>query len=211
MRNKLSLFTATLLGLASFLVGMPTEASVLENPIGYNTFSGAGTAQSTTNAFYVAGNYTLTKGTPTVRYLNVSSDLANSVVQFYVVSNQVSVVNGTNAGTTNFVCSATNGFVAGDILLIKHTSSDTYERLPCFAVQNTNQIVVKYPPISQVNNGDTIWRAKPAGAIAIGAASNTVPTGAGMFIYAGQYDKPLLIEINGTSTATINAVSGDFK
>lgn len=210
MKTKFSIFKTVLLaGLC--LMQMPARASVLENPNGYNAFGGAGTAQGTTNSFYVVGNYSITPGTPIVRYLNVSSDLAGSKVQFYVLSNAVTVINGTNSGTTNFICSATNGFAAGNLVVIKHVTSDTYERLPLQAVQNTNQIVVKFPPISQVNPSDIIWLANVAGAIPIGGATNSVPTGSGLFLYAGQFGKPLLIEIGGTSTATINSVSGDFK
>jgi hypothetical protein len=190
---------------------LSVQAALTENPSGYNAFAGTGTAQGTTNSFYVAGNYTLSQGTPIVRYLNASSDLAGSKIQFYALTNQVTISNPTNSGTTNLVCSSTNGFAAGNIVVIKHLASDTYERLPLLLVQNTNQLVVKFPPTTQCAAGDLLWYAAPTGSIPVGAASNSVPTGAGQFMYAGQYGKPLLIEINGTSTATLNAVSGDYR
>lgn len=206
-----SLFVAAAVAAGSLFALPAAQAAVTENPSGYNAFGGTGTAQGTTNSFFVAGNYTLATGTPVVRYLNVSSDLAASKVQFYALTNPVIVQIGTNSGTTNLVVSSTNGFAAGNIVVIKHTTSDTYERLPLFAVQNTNQLVVKFPPATTCSSGDVLWYANPTGSIAIGATSNSVPTGAGNFIYAGQYGRPLLIEINGTSTAAINAVSGDYR
>jgi hypothetical protein len=208
-----SLLCTALLALGAFLFAQSAaNAALTENPQGYNAFAGTGTAQGTTNSYYIVGNYTVAgTSTPIVRYLNASSDAAAGKIQFYTVTNQVTINNPTNSGATNLVCSSTNGFAAGDIVVIKHVLLDTYERLPLFLVQNTNQLVVKYPPATTCSVGDLLWRANPTGAIPIGAATNSVPTGAGLFLYAGQYGKPLLIEVGGTSTATLNAVSGDFK
>lgn len=211
MKN-LSLLIITAGIAAASLFELPcAHAAITENPSGYNAFGGTGTAQGTTNNFFVAGNYTVTPSTPIVRYINVSSDLATSKIRFYALTNPVTILNPTNSGTTNFVCSSTNGFAANNFVVIKHVLTDTYERLPLFLVQNTNQLVVKFPPVTQCTAGDILWYANPTGSIAVGATSNSVPTGAGSFIYAGQYGRPLLIEIDGTSTATINAVSGDYR
>lgn len=210
MKTTFKIFIAALVSAIAVLVQTPAIASVLENPNGYNAFGGTGIAQGTTNSFFVAGNYTLNTGTPVVRYLNVSSDLATSKVQFYVVSNKVTIT-GVVSGTTNVTVTSTNGFTINDVVLIKHSTSDTYERLKLFNVANTNQLTVQYAMIQTPAAGDTLWLAKPAGSIAIGATTNSIPTGAGTFIYAGQYGTPLLMEVNGTSTATINAVSGDFR
>lgn len=190
------------------LLSFTAQAATLENPNGYNAFGGTGTTQGTTNAFYVAGTYTLTLGTPQVKYLNVSSDLATSKVQFYCVTNEVTV-SSVVLGTTNAVITATNGYAAGDIVVIRHVSADTYERLKVLSVSLTNQITLSTAPIQTLGAGDKIWRAAPAGFINIGAASNSVPISAGSS-YAGQYNKPLLIEINGTAWSQINTVSGDY-
>lgn len=210
MRNTLSILVTGALAASALFCSEPASASVLENASGYNAFAGSGTDQGTTNSYYVAGNFTLNPGTPVLRYINVASDLAPSKVTFYTLTNMTTIVNPTNTGLTNFVVASTNGYASNNIIVIKHLASDTYERLPVWFVGLTNQITVKYPPLGTCAQNDPIWMANAAGVIPIGVASNSVPTGPIDFLYAGQYKLPLLFEVNGTSTAHINACAGNY-
>ena len=217
MKNRILLFAAAVLtGVAAFLT-LPATASTIENVNGYSLFSGTGVAQGTTNSYYVAGNYTLTKSTAVLRYANVTTDASADAgrLQFYILTNQVTISNPTNSGTTNFVLNTTtNGYTTNQAILIKHISNDTYERLWVNSVANTNQLITQWPPLQQCAAGDIVWVAAPAGQIKIPRGTyttNCVLSQSGDFLYAGQYGLPLLMDISGTSAATINAVSGDYR
>lgn len=197
----------TALAAAAVLLGLPALGSTLENPNGYTTFSGTGTAQGNTNAFYVAGNYTLTKATAVLKYANVTSD--TGLLQFYALTNMTTIVNPTNSGTTNFTVVSTNNFSTGQILVIKHIATDTYEFQPLWQMTTTN-LTTKYAPISQCSTGDQVWVAGLTGSISA-VGTNLVISQSGDWIYAGQYNLPMAISVTGTAKVGINAVSGNYQ
>jgi len=187
---------------------LPAGASTLENPNGYNFFAGVGKNQGNTNSFYVAGNYTLSNSTPILRYANVTSD--TGVLQFYSLTNMTSIVNPTNSGTTNLIVVSTNNYSAGQVVVIKHIATDTYECLPLQTVANTNQLTLGNAPLSQCATGDQIWVAGATGSISA-VGTNLTITQSGEFLYAGQYKTPLLITVTGTAKVGLNCVAGAYQ
>lgn len=196
-----------ILVLSALALALPAFGSQVENANGYTTFSGTGTAQGTTNAFYVAGNYTINPATAVLKYANVTSD--TGVLQFYVLTNMTTVVNPTNSGTTNFTVVSTNNFSTGQVLVIKHIASDTYEFQPLWQMTTTN-LTTKYAPILQCAAGDQVWIAGLTGSISA-VGTNLVLSQAGDWLYSGQYKLPMAISVTGTAKVAINAVSGNYQ
>jgi hypothetical protein len=69
--------------------------------------------------------------------------------------------------------------------------------------------VVTSAPTTAIASGDEIWPMTTAGFIPCGAATTLSLVGNG--IYSGQPGKPLLLEVDGTSSCQINAVSATFR
>lgn len=196
-------------------------------------------ASAVTNYAIVSRHSKFPQANAVVTFLSATSDaLATTVkgsVQFFKSATAAPVPVGfTNQTTTNFV-SNTNGFGAGTNVVIEHVQPalglanpvPTYEygivsSVTATAVQTnitinpvggasvTNfvwQVVLAVAPAVATDPGDTLFAMAPSGFIPIGVGTLNL-TGAG--ITTSGRDDPLLLQINGGTNATINAVSGYY-
>jgi hypothetical protein len=139
---------------------------------------------------------------PLLTYLNVSSDLATSLLTFYTLGTPVQV-RYTNSTTTLFI-EGTNGVTTNaQIIVIRHADTDTYERRITTGSTATTNLIVTSAPSQTVRPGDLIYQMTGTNTIPWIAGTNSIGPGPG--IYAGQAGKPLLFEINGTAACQINA------
>lgn len=146
-------------------------------------------------------------GPPAVTFLSATSDLSSSLIKAYPLMTADVLANFTNSTVTLPVVQ-TNGFASGDIIIIRHILNDTYEKRTLTASTGTTNLVVTAAPLQAVIPNDVIYRVSTA-------AANTfsVPCGAATVnlqspcVVVGQGGRPLLVEINGTSSCTLNGVS----
>jgi hypothetical protein len=136
------------------------------------------------------------------------------VVQFYSCSNYTAATAATSNVRTNTV-NSTNGFSIGKVVVVKHLSTDTYERLVLAAPQLTNQIVFASDPVRALAAGDLIYEQTAGGTIGVvtnAGANSFMINLSGNGIYSGQKGYPLLLDtVNVVGTnATIRAVNATF-
>ncbi len=191
----------------------------------YSQFATTGSSfggGSLTNCAIIGSNSQLIQngggnGTPVITYLNCQSASPNAVVQFYKCTNQTSATIATTNTRTNTVVS-TNGFSAGTVVVVKHSLTDTYERLLCVAPPATTNIAFASDPVTALAVGDIIYQQTTTGTIPV------VTNNAGLLnnayfiniaadgIYSGQKGLPLLLEmVTGAGTnGSIKAVNAKF-
>lgn len=226
-------------------------------------WAGTGTGQGDTNYYYVVSVNTAMAPfyngqaaiapTPVVRYINITNDVlsANSL-QFFSVSNKVTVWS-TNfaaaniAGTNNNLANASavfpynvssNGYTAGQGILIRHVATDTYEPSFVAVVNSSNyvtssvlsgnqglanttnfttnvlvEIGLPWAPLYPIATNDQIWVTTTNGGLSAAAATTAFGTDSGGMVYCGQPGQPLLIELTTTSAhkGRINVIAGEWR
>ncbi|HVX56971.1 MAG TPA: hypothetical protein VHA37_04515 [Candidatus Saccharimonadales bacterium] len=148
----------------------------------------------------------LNAGAPVVTGLSAASDKAGSVVQYYKV-NSMTVATNVNT-TTSLPVNTTNGFLSGDVIVIRHAATDSYEKRILTTYTTVGTMNVTVAPTTALAAGDTIYDVSVAGAIPWGPLTNTI-TGAG--ICSGQPGMPLLLDITGTSSCAIWSACAEYK
>jgi len=180
--------------------------SALAAPESYTVYAGGGTDVGNTISYAVVSARSENGGAPVVTYVSATSDKSGSVVQFYSVdTNQVATTAST--ATVYLPVSATNGFASGDIIVIRHMTSDTYEKRILTAFNTNGVLILTAAPGTATAVGDLIYKVTAGGTIPVGAATATLY---GEGIYAGQKGKPLLLEVDGTSACQLNAVCAKY-
>ncbi len=211
MNNRLGwcavLVTAAVV-FCSFLFS-PPKAHATDSRV----FAGSSTAWGATNAWFVIP--AVGDKVPVVKYLQVASDLTAARITFF--SNSAPAIAYADSSGTNIQVTSgtgyggTNGFAAGDIIVVRHgnTPTDTYERLRVHAVSTTN-ITVTTSLGATIAAGEPFWR-QGTNAVICGC-TNSATGLLGTFIQAGiARGQPVLVDINGSSTAIINAIGGEFQ
>lgn len=186
----------TLIG--SLLLALAMSAAA-EDKLG---FSVKGTQVETNLEYCVVGANGV--GAPMVTFYDVISDNATGALTFYTHSNPTVI---TTAGTsTNLTCVGT-GYASNDVLVVYQRASETYLRRQVYSSSATN-IYLTATVTSSV--GDVVTEHTANGAITIG--DNTKQVAASGGVYFGTKGYPLLIELsgNGTNTVNINLVSGQY-
>lgn len=191
--------------LASAVMAAPPDA--------VNGFAVGSTNGGTTLSYAVISPRGTSAGVaPRVQYLNATSDKSTSVVQFYKVDAEA-VATYTNSTTTLYV-NGTNGTPGinwkSGTLIIRHLADDSYEKRTLGNNSGATNIVVTVAPLGAVLPGDRLYHATTtgAGSIPVGSATLALTTASG--VYIGQKDKPLLLEVDATTSGTLNVVSGDY-
>lgn len=191
---------ALILGLAALLLPVSGHA---QNAFGVTGTKVLGTGLAT-NSFAVVP---ARPGTPVLTFLNATTD-TNTLVQFYSVVTGTDV-NYTANNTTNFPVSSTNGFATGGIVVVRHSTNDTYETRYVFSVPSaTNVVLSPSAPSPAVIVGDLLYPVTTAGNIPVNATTLSL---SGSGIYSGQPGKPMLISIVGGTNATVNAAAGFYQ
>lgn len=210
MKNRNRLL-GTLLASASLVMAAALPATAaLDAPI--NVFAVGATNGNTTLASVIITARSGNNGTPRVQYLSLASDKATSKVQAYKVTAQTQAT-FTNSTVTLPVTGTNQGvnWNSGTVI-IRHMIDDSYEKRSLTSNTGSTNIVLTAAPLGTVIPGDIIYYAVTTGAPSVnwGASTNTINAGAGG-ILVGQQGKPLLIELDATSSlGNIYTASGDF-
>lgn len=192
--------TLILAGVASLLSIL--QAAAIEPWPAYAT---GGTDVGNTLCYSVISAHAANGGAPVVTFLSATSDLSSSKVQFYTCGAPITVTGANSTTTIPAVTNGVTGWTANAVVVIQHLSTDTYERRIISSVTTTNVVMTAAPTVATAA-GDRMWVASTAGSIPVGNATVTV-TGD---CYAGQPQKPLLLEVDGTSACQINAVAAKY-
>lgn len=209
MKNTLRTSLAFALTLGAILCALPVKAAPVDPPM--NVFSASTTNGSTTLSTAIITARSGNGGAPRVCFVSAGSEKVASKLQAYRVTAQA-IASATNSTTTINVVSTNQGvnWQSGTII-VRHIGDDTYEKRTLGANSATTNIAVTVATLTAVAPGDIIYYATTTGAPSIlwGATTNTINAASGCLM--GQPNKPLLVEIDATSTAgTLYSISGDF-
>lgn len=179
-------------------------------------FSLTGTAQGATNSYSIVPKNT---GIPCVFFLDASIlhlDNTNGVplVSYVSAAEQLLTRAGTT-GTNTLYYAASNGWAVGDVLILSRAKESAFERHTVSTVSSTN-LTITGTTAGPTVAGDKIYRQTAGARLvhmdalsvhALGPGSLRIPMG-GQPIFSGQAGRPMLVEMQGTRTNTLNTVSG---
>lgn len=216
MKTLFKNFGLLAIALVAFtLTGLDASAQ-LYPPTPYHFYS-TGTTNAGTLSWAIIGALSDNGGTPVVTYLDARSDKTSlPKVQFYKVTASTSC-NFTNS-TVTIPVTQTNGFAgaSSDVVIIRHVLTDTYEKRILTTSTGSTNLVTTVAPSTTVP-GDIIYDCTTTAAGSIALSTNNVAgipaaqamtlTQSGNRVYAGQKGLPLLMEVDGTTTASLNAVT----
>lgn len=209
---KIKNILGVLLGIALLALALPTAFADPVEPLGYSVYSRGTTNGATALSSVIIGAASANNGTPVVTQISAVSDLANAVVQFYRVTSETSAT----ATNSNVSLTVGTGGVDSGTIVIRHLINDRYEKRALTTSTNVTNLILTAAPQQAVIPGDVIYYVTSTGSGAIALTTNNVPFGAAMALnavgtlYAGQRGKPLLAEVNGTSTATLHSMTARF-
>lgn len=190
---------------------LPPKADA-QNVFCVGTNGGNGGAAAWTIVSPRSGN----SGPPVVQSISYATDAAGQVIRGYVVTTNNNV-SGWIDSTHVTIQGGTNGYVAGDTLVIHHKSIDWCERGKVSTILLTNIVTLAAAPQVAITNGDTLYRCTNWCAPTIylpqivtpGSGTNVLSAGGGP-VLVGQAGKPLLIEVTGSSAAYLGNASGYY-
>lgn len=200
MKNRLLIGLVGLLGLAA------ASAQIVPKYTFNLGAGGGGEGPGNTNSYAIISAQSVRGGAPIVTYVDATSDNPDSVIQCYRVG-YIMNISDTSTSTNLYVNAVPKGADVAGVLVLRHTASDTYERLYSESATATNLVTTVAPTDSMVV-GDTVYFMLANGKIPCGAANKAV-SGPGIFI--GQRDLPLLIEVDGTNACSLNAVCAGYQ
>jgi hypothetical protein len=186
---------------------MPAFAALPDPPAGF----GVGTTNgATTLSWVIVPARSANNSAAAVTYINATSDKASSVVQFYRVTAQTQATY-TNATVTLPVTGTNQGVNWNSgTCIIRHMVDDSYEKRSLTTGTGSTNIVLTAAPLGTVVPGDIIYFATTTAAAKIPVGAATLALSAASPIYVGQVGKPLLMELDSTTTGTLNAAGGTY-
>lgn len=208
-------FTKTIFGavLTVALLAITVCADPVE-PGGYTIFSRGTTNGATALSSVIIGANSANAGTPVVTSISAVSDKALALVQFYRVTGETAVT-ATNSATSLYV---TAGGVDSGVIIIRHLINDRYEKRTLTTSTNVLGLVLTVAPQQSAIPGDVVYFATSTGSGALALSTNNVPFGStmalnvsGSALFSGQKGKPLLAEVDGTSSATLHSITARFE
>lgn len=221
-----------------FATALAAVSCLAQGITGYTQYSTGGAKYNNTSStnYAVITTESKTGGEPIVTYLNATSDLSSSVVQFYISTNKCTSVfaPGFTNTTTIYYVNSTNLFVPGDLVVIEHMNATNTYNIPssyemgflstfgaavATNVVNSGGATGSYTnyvytmtnavaAVSPIQIGDNIYQMTKGGNIPVGATTITPSSAGGL--YSGRRGSPLLMVLTGTSACTINAASAQF-
>ncbi|MCX6924554.1 MAG: hypothetical protein NT154_15270 [Verrucomicrobia bacterium] len=186
--------------LAGLAVGLAVPALAQYTVPTYTTLSASGT---TTSVVYFA-----TSPAQQVRIVQafVTSDLATANLSFRTGGTPLTITKTNAAGTTIDVAS-TNGFAAGDwVLLEKKTGVITNAVIASFTGA-TNIVFTYNVPATAID--DQIYKLGTAVNLLVGATTNK--TFSGVAIFVGNNGRPVQVYLNGTSACSLDAITARYE
>lgn len=204
MKGLLSILTAA----AILAIGTSSFADVASIfPNHKKVFVSTGTNGTTLSSVIISAN-AYNDGCPVVTYYNATSDKAGSKLQFYLCDTNQQA--NYASSSTSIPVTATNGFASGDIIIIRHYATDTYERRVLTTFTSATNLTVTLAPVTALAVGDQVYHTTTVGAPWI-ACGNATVTSSGNSLVAGQPGCPLLCDLDGTSACSINALTAEYK
>jgi len=178
---------------------------------------------STTNAATVLSYAILTAksvngGVPVVTHAEATSDLISAKLQFYRVTG-ITRVGYTNS-TVTIPVDQTNGIAEGSaVVIIRHFADDSYEKRILTTSTGATNIVTTVAPLGTCVPGDLVYRAVTAGAGFLPFTGTNTGIASSLSwrydnaggIFTGQAEVPLLVEIDGTSAATLQLLTAEYR
>lgn len=202
-----------ILTVAAMLAVLATMA--LAQPATYSSFSAGTTNGATALSWAVIGANSVNSGTPVVTMIDAVSDLSTAKVQAYRVTGEVAATHTNSTVTLPVVV----GDVDSGTILIRHLLSDTYEKRTLTTATGATNLVVTAAPLANVVPGDVIYYVSTTFAPSITLKTNSFALAdsgnsllvEGPRIIAGQKGKPLLLEVNGTASATLQGATATYE
>lgn len=206
MKSTFRILTAAALCLAP--LASKADVLALTGRPAIDVFAASSTNQVSALSWAVVTARSGNNGTPVVTFVGAGSDLASGKIITYKVNAQC-VVTFTNSTTTLFV-NNTNGFDQASVIIIRHKLTDDYEKRIQTSNSGATNLIVTVAPFETVVPGDQVYQCTTTGAMSYlqGAVTNTLAAPGGIFV--GQQGLPLLLEVSGTSAASLYSVSGFF-
>lgn len=212
LKTTMKTFKA-ILTVAALTAALATAA--LAQPATYSSFSAGTTNGATALSWVVIGANSANSGTPIVTMIDAVSDKAGAKVQAYRITSETPATH-TNSTVTLPVAS---GGVNSGTILIRHLLSDTYEKRTLTTSTASTNLVVTAAPLANVVPGDVIYHISSTFAPSITLKTNNFTIGGtgnslqmeGTQLIAGQKGKPLLLEVDGTSSATLQGATAKYE
>jgi len=181
----------------------------------YTSFSAGTTNGATALSWVVIGANSVNGGTPIVTMIDAVSDKDGAKVQAYRITAETPATH-TNSTVTLPVAS---GGVDSGTILIRHLLSDTYEKRTLTTSTAATNLVVTAAPLANVVPGDIIYHLSSTFAPTITLKTNNAAIAnlgnslqmQGQRLIVGQKGKPLLLEVDGTASATLQGASATFE
>lgn len=174
----------------------------LAQPATLPTFALTSTDIGATNSYAIIGaNHA---GVAEIDYLNATSDKASQVL-FYTAGTGILAQYATNASQATHYFAGTGNFAANDKVILRHVSTDTYERLVVSSVA-AGTVTFTANPSAATAKGDVLYKMTAGAYIPVATTTISVVGTS----YRGQEGKPVYMEIEGTSACQINSIVGKF-
>lgn len=213
MRIKVKILSAVATALACV-------SAFAAQPQPQNTFSVGATNNGTAVAWCTISANSANGGVPVLTAINAGtattiptftsvSNFAGAVIAWRIVDK--AVANFTN-GTTSVPVAATNSFVSGDLVLVRHMLDDNYERASLTTATSGTNLTFNAAPAEAIIPGDIIYRLSATNAAYVVQWNNATNTLTGNRILVGQKGLPLHLSLtsSGSTSAILNA-SGYYE
>jgi len=195
-----------------FILALLASALVCLGQVGdLPAYTAVSTNGATTLSWVIISAKGFNNGAPLLTFVSATSDLSSSKIQAYKVN--ATVKEAFTNSTTRLDVVQTNTFAPSGVVVIRHIQNDWYEKrtIAAGAAWSTGatNIVLTAAPLQAVIPGDIIYQVTTTGAASIPVGATTLNL-SGWDIITGEGGRPLLLEINGTSSATLNAASAVY-
>jgi hypothetical protein len=135
-----------------------------------------------------------------------SSDLAGANITFRTGVTPLSITKSNAAGATIDVA-ATNGFAAGDWVILETAAGVITNAVIASFTGATNIVFVESVPITRI--GDQIYKASTAVTLWCGVFTNRAYMGEA--VYVGNRGRPVMVKVNGTSACSLDSVTARYE
>lgn len=198
MKTKISVLYLAILALLCLLFAPPAAQA-------QRFVSGTSTDIGVTNTYHITP--ATLRGQPVVTYFSATSDKAASVMRSYTAAAPIPVT-ATAAASQAVVthASGASAFAGNDIVIVRSVANDTYQR--CVVLSDTATTVTFVENLNfALAAGDQLYIATSKATIPVGAATVSVLRET----FTGVENRPLLIDLDGTSASQINLITVEGK
>lgn len=199
--------TRWFLSVTVMVLAMAMTAALAEPPplVG---FAGQGIGASGAKSNFIVSANCANGGVARLLYINATGGNADNLTTFYGPDGRTAVITNLAASTTQLPVSVTNGWIANDIVVIRHRTNDTYEAAVIVASTN-NVLGISAAVTATVFPGDIVYGMELVNTFTHGT-SKELSAPSGFFI--ARRRGPVLLRASGTSVGVTGyqAVSGDY-